>query len=112
VSIGVSVDELFDEVAEWGAGFLVTVGDDERARVIALRPEVVSVPEGRTLRFSDAGRSACANAALRDHVTIVFPAKADSDGFSLIVDGRATVDPESQTLDVRPLSAVRHRAAR
>lgn len=111
VSIGVAIDDLFDEIEQWGAGFLVTVSNDHRARVVALRPRVVNGPEGRHLRFDSAGRSACANALLRDHVTIAFPPHAESGGYSLLVDGLAMVDTEAGFVDVRPITAVRHRPA-
>ena len=111
VSVRVSVDELFAEIAEWGAGFLVTVGDDERARLVALRPEVAARPDGRVLRFVGVGSSTLDNACTREHVSIAFPPHAGSNGFSLIVDGLAMVDEDSGHLDVRPVTAVRHRPA-
>lgn len=111
MSIQVSVDELFAEIGDWGPGFLATVGDDGRVRFVALRPEVVAVAGGRVLRFGGAGRSALANAAVRDHVSVAFAPHAGSQGYSLIVDGIATVDPDAGSLDLRPLTAVRHRPA-
>jgi hypothetical protein len=111
VSIRVSVDELFAEIAEWGAGFLATVGDDERVRLVALRPEVAARPDGRVLRFADAGSSTVNNAFVRERVAVAFPPHAGSNGYSLIVDGIATVDEEAGHLDVRPVTAVRHRPA-
>lgn len=112
MSITVSIDELFDELAEWGAGFVATVGDDERVRLVALRPEVAYLPEGRVLRFAKAGKSSVNNAQTRDRVSIAFPPHAGSKGFSLIVDGIALVDLASGTLDLKPVSAVRHRPAK
>lgn len=108
----VSIDELFAEIGEWGAGFLTTVGDDERARLVMLIPRVHRAPEGRYLRFERAGRHTVDNAATREFVSIAFPPHPGSNGMSLIVDGIATVDMSSETLDLRPLTAVRHRRAR
>lgn len=110
MSIAVGIDELFAEIEQWGPGFLATVGDDERVRLVALRPQVFRRPDGRVLRFTNPGASTLENASVRERVSLAFPAHANSDGFSLIVDGIAHVD-EPGVLDVRPLSAVRHRPA-
>lgn len=107
----VTIDDLFDSIGDWGAGFLATLGDDERIRLVALRPDVVTQPHGRVLRFAGAGGGTVANAAVRDRVSMAFPPHPSSNGFSLIVDGIATVDADGDTLDVRPLSAVLHRPA-
>lgn len=107
----VSVDELFAQIERWGAGFVATVGDDERVRLVALQPTVAHRPHGRVLRFSQPGTSTLANAAIRERISIAFPPHAGSEGFSLIVDGTAKVDPDDGTLDVRPVSAVLHRPA-
>jgi hypothetical protein len=111
VSVRVSVDELFAEIAEWGPGFVATVGDDDRARLVALRPEVATRPDGRVLRFANAGAGTLNNAFTRERVAVAFPPHAGSNGYSLIVDGIAAVDEDSGRLDVRPVSAVRHRPA-
>jgi hypothetical protein len=109
--VDVSVDELFAEIAEWGAGFVATVGDDHRTRLVALRPEVATRADGRVLRFAQAGPSTLNNALIRERVAIAFPPHAGSNGFSLIVDGLAMVDVDAGHLDVRPVTAVRHRPA-
>ena len=111
VSIAVSADELFEELDQWGPGFVATVGDDGRARLVALRPRLGVRRDGRVLRFVDAGGGTLNNALVRERVSVAFPPHAGSDGFSLIVDGIAHVDGEPGVLDVRPLSAVRHRPA-
>ncbi|HWL43838.1 MAG TPA: hypothetical protein VNQ73_12910 [Ilumatobacter sp.] len=111
MSKAVSIDELFDDIDVWGAGFVATVGDDERVRFVALRPTVVTRAHGRVLRFERAGRSTVNNAGTRDQVAIAFPPHAGSAGFSLIVDGIADVDAEAGVLNVRPTSAVLHRPA-
>jgi hypothetical protein len=111
VSVEVTVDELFAEIAEWGAGFVATVGDDHRVRLVALRPQVATRPDGRVLRFAHAGPSTLNNAHIRERLAIAFPPHAGSNGYSLIVDGLAMVDEDAGQLDVRPLTAVRHRPA-
>jgi len=110
MSIAVGIDELFAEIGDWGPGFVATVGDDERVRLVALRPEVFQRADGRVLRFTKPGASTLDNASVRERIALAFPPHAGSDGFSLIIDGIAHVD-EPGVLDVRPLSAVRHRPA-
>jgi hypothetical protein len=105
VSIGVSVERLMTEVGQWGFGYLLTVSDDSRTHLVALRPLVA----GDVLRFDAGGGRACRNAEARPQVSIVFPPGDHSDGFSLVVDGEATV--EGDFVDVRPTSAVLHRPA-
>jgi hypothetical protein len=105
VSIGVSIERLMEEVGQWGFGYLLTVSDDERTHLVALRPLV----SGEVLRFDAGGGRACRNAGARPLVSIVFPPGEHSNGFSLVVDGEATVDGEF--VDVRPTSAVLHRPA-
>lgn len=107
----VSVDELFGQIERWGAGFVATLGDDHRVRLVALRPTVATRPDGRVLHFARAGASTLNNASTRERISIAFPPHAESDGFSLIVDGIARVDNEASALEVRPLSAVLHRPA-
>jgi hypothetical protein len=105
VSISVTIERLMDEVGEWGFGYLLTVSDDSRTHLLALRPKVA----GEVLRFDAGGGRACRNAEARPQVTIVFPPGEHSNGMSLVVDGEASVDGD--TIDVRPASAVLHRPA-
>jgi hypothetical protein len=84
---------------------LLTVSDDARTHLVALRPHVF----GDALRFDAGGGRACRNAIARPSVSIVFPPSERSNGFSLVVDGEATVD--GGFVDVRPTSAVLHRPA-
>lgn len=105
VSISVTIERLLSEIDQWGFGYLLTVSDDGRPRLLALRPRVAD----DVLRFDAGGGSACRNAAARPDVTIVFPPAEHSNGFSLVVDGEASVDGDM--IDVRPTSAVLHRPA-
>ena len=109
MSIVVSIDELFEQVERWGFGYLLTVSEGERPHLIALRPTVEGVGDDGALRFDADGRRACRNAGERPHVSIVFPPGEHSDGYSLVVDGTATV--VDRYVDVQPTSAVLHRPA-
>jgi hypothetical protein len=109
VSVQVSIPELFEQVERWGWCYLLTVSDDGRPHLLALRPTVVEDGAERRLRLVTGGGSACRNARTRPAVTLVFPPGEHSDGFSLVVDGEATV--VDVTVDVRPSDAVLHRPA-
>ncbi len=109
VSIPVEVDELFDEIERWTFCYLLTVRDDQRVHLLALRPAVADVGGERRLRFEVGGGSACTNATARPEVTLVFPPEGAHDGYSLVVDGTASVD--GGVIDVRPTGAVLHRPA-
>jgi hypothetical protein len=109
VSIEVPIPELFEQVDRWGFCYLLTVSDDLRTHLLALRPAVAGEGESRVLRFDAGGGRACRNAAARPEVSLVFPPAEHSDGFSLVVDGGATVD--GAFVDVRPTWAVLHRPA-
>lgn len=103
------IDRLFDDVAAWDFCYLLTVSDDERPHLLALRPQVAGAGDDRSLRFDAGGGRACRNAAVRPSVTLVFPPADHSDGYSLVVDGVASVDDAH--VDVRPTWAVLHRPA-
>jgi hypothetical protein len=104
VSIKVDVSELADRLGEYGFAYLVTVGDDRRAHLVAATPELV----GDELVIAEVGRHSSANAADHPDVTLVWPPRTDG-GYSLIVDGRATV--AGGVVSVTPARAVLHRPA-
>lgn len=108
MSIEVPIAELFDQIDRWGWCYLLTVSDDERPHLLALRPTVVGERD-RRLRFDAGGGRACQNASVRSSVTLVFPPVDDADGYSLVVDGVADVD--GAFVVVRPSWAVLHRPA-
>ena len=103
MSIPVALDDLAETLAGYPWGYLVTVGPDLRAHVLA-------VPS----TFADGvfvlstGRSSRANAALRPEVTLVFPSP-EPGAFSLVVDGNAEV--RDAHVAVRPTHAILHRPA-
>ncbi len=109
VSIEVPIDQLFDDVGRWGFCYLLTVSDDARPHLLALRPSVETSADGRVLRFDAGGGRACRNASVRPNVSLVFPPAEHSDGMSLVVDGIA--DVEDAMVDVAPTWAVLHRPA-
>jgi hypothetical protein len=108
VSIRVELDAVAEEVGRWGFGYLTTVSDDGRPHLLALTPTVVG-DAPPVLRFDAGGGRACRNAAQRAHVAVMFPPASHSDGFSLVLDGSATVD--GSFVDVEVTSALLHRPA-
>lgn len=107
MSIAVDLDELAAVVAEHDVAYLLTVGEEGRPHAVALRVGV----DGAAL-VVDCGGGTAANARQRPLVSLVWPPVAP-DGFSLIVDGEASVEQvgERWRVRVRPTSAVKHRPA-
>jgi hypothetical protein len=103
MSIAVSLDDLPAALADYPWGFLITVGDDLRGRTLAVPTHI----EGGHLVCA-AGERTRGFAQARPDVTMVFPPAAGT-GFSLIVDGVATVTADG--VRVNPTWAVRHRPA-
>jgi hypothetical protein len=100
----VELNELTETLGAYGAGYLLTGNPDGRVKV-------VSVPRSfaaGSFTFRAPGPGSCANAAGNPAVTVLFPPLAQP-GFSLIVDGTATVSGED--LLVQPTSAILHRPA-
>jgi len=100
----VELGELNERLREYGFAYLVTVGAEGRAHVLAVMPEVVD----RGLLVGGIGKHSVANASTRPDVTLVWPPATDG-GFSLIVDGTATVGDGELT--VAPGKAILHRPA-
>jgi hypothetical protein len=109
MSIEVPLPQLFEEIDRWGFGYLLTVSDDARTHLLALRPTIIATGDDRVLRFDAGGGRACHNAAARPGVSLVFPPAEHAEGYSLVVDGEAAVD--GVFVDVRPTWAVLHRPA-
>jgi hypothetical protein len=104
MSVKVELAELRSRIEEYGFAYLVTVGDDGRAHVLSVWPDVTA--DG--LLVDGVGRHSQENAASRPDVTLVWP-PSDPAGFSLLVDGSATVD--GATITVAPTKAILHRPA-
>lgn len=104
MSVSVDIEELAATIDGYGFAYLVTVGDSGRAHVLAVLPEV----SGGALAIGGVGRHSQENAAARPDVTLVWP-PTEPGGFSLLVDGSATVD--GSTITVAPTKAILHRPA-
>lgn len=111
----VSIDDLFDQIGDWGAAAIITSSGDN-SRVVAVIPTVDGDDDGGgggeddwgpRLRFGKPGKSTLANVLERPAVVLYFAPHAGSDGYSLIVDGVGALDGED--LIVQPTSAVLHR---
>lgn len=110
MTVPVSLDRLHEQTEIFGAlAYLLTVSDDGR-------PHAVSVPvawqDGELV--ADTGRRTAKNAAARANVSLLW-APVEVGGYSLIVDGTATVTVEDGNeggkVAVRPTTAVLHRSA-
>ncbi|HJT02260.1 MAG TPA: hypothetical protein VJ757_01330, partial [Pseudonocardiaceae bacterium] len=91
-------------VTRYHFAYLLTVGDDERAHVVAVHPTLAN----DTLAVEDPGRKTSANLAAHPLVTLVWPPTDPSD-YSLIVDGAGSM--RDGKLVVTPTRAVLHRPA-
>ena len=96
--------QLIEALAQYRFAYLLTVGADSAAHVVTVTPRLVNA----ALVVPDLGRRTTANIAHRSAVTLIWP-PSDPDGYSLIVDGEATLDDDR--LDVTPTRAVLHRPA-
>jgi hypothetical protein len=103
MTVPVGLGQLRAEAAKYGdAPYLLTVSDDGRPHAVSVR---VGWEEGN-LELSGGTRSR-SNASTRPDVTLLWPA-VEAGGFSLIVDGSATVS--GGQIVIRPESAVLHRS--
>ena len=104
MSIKVELDEVRAVAAEQAPfAYLLTVSDDQSAHAVAITPNI-----GTASITCDAGNRTCANARSRPNVSLLWP-PATPDDYSLIVDGRASVDGSTVTITAE--RAVRHRPA-
>jgi hypothetical protein len=104
MSIRVELDEVRTVAAAQAPfAYLLTVSDDLSAHAVAISPSI-----GADAITCDAGNRSCANARTRPSVSLLWPPATTGD-YSLIVDGRASVD--GSTVAITPERAVRHRPA-
>lgn len=108
MSIEVPISQLSEALRQHPFGYLITVGDDGRVHVLALRPRLTTTDDGAVIRFVTDSRRTSTNVGAHPDVTVVFP-PAEPGAMSLIVDGTA-VSTESG-IDVSPTWAVLHRDA-
>jgi hypothetical protein len=104
MSIEVTLQQLAQTLTRYRFAYLVTVGGNARAHVLAVTTTLVN----DTLRVTDLGRTTRANVAAHPSVTLVWP-PADPSDYSLIVDGVAAMRDDE--LAVAPTRAVLHRPA-
>lgn len=107
MSIPVELDALQATTEDYGWAYLLTVRDDQRAHVVAVSPEWTGAALSMTV-----GNGTAHNAVERSSVSLCYP-PADPDGYSLIVDGEATVDRsgDANVVSFAPSGAVLHRPA-
>jgi hypothetical protein len=108
MSIPVELEKLRDEAERFGAApYLLTTSDDGRPHSVS----VAAAWEGGTL-VAKTGRRTAANAAARRLVSVLWPPR-EAGGYSLIVDGDASVEGsgEDARVVVRPTRGVLHRPA-
>src|SRR3954452_17417319 len=105
MSIPVDIAHLEKALADFGAGYLLTVGGDATVKVVTVEP---TVRDGLVL-VGGPGKGTIANLAANRTVTLVFPPPLPK-GFTLLVDGTAAVDGED--VRVTPTGAVLHRPGR
>ncbi len=104
MSIEVTLRQLAETLTRYRFAYLLTIGDDARAHVVAVNTTLAN----GTLRVTDLGRRTRANLAAHPSVTLVWPPASPSD-YSLIVDGVGSLQDDDLT--VMPTRAVLHRPA-
>ena len=103
MSIAVTLEELPSRIAERPWAYLLTVGDEGRAHMVATVPQ----RRGDNL-IVEAGKRTQANAIRQPLLALVYP-PIEEHGFSLIVDVVAAV--EDGVIVLTPTNAVLHRPA-
>ena len=106
VTMKVELGELADRLGEYSYAYLVTVGDEGRAHLLAVLPEL----DGDALTIGGVGKHSLANVETHPSATLVWP-PATPDGFSLIVDGAAAGGTGDGEIVVTPTKAILHRPA-
>lgn len=102
MSIPVPLAELAEAMGRYGFAYLLTA-DGGRPHAVAVTPVI----DGEDL-VTSAGRRTCAHASAQPEVALVWP-PTEAGGYSLIVDGTASVSGEQ--VRIRPSHAVLHRPA-
>jgi len=103
MSIAVALADLGTTLADYPWGYLVSVTEEPRGHTLAVPTRFAD-----GVFTLDAGKGTRANVAARPKATMVFPS-VDGTGYSLIVDGEATVVGEQITFT--PATAILHRPA-
>ncbi len=114
MSIPVAIDDLAAAIEQYGWAYLLTVRDDLRAHIVAVRPAW----DGGEL-VMEVGRGTARNASERRAVSLCYP-PTEPDGYSLIIDGDASVEGApvegasvegASVVRFTPTGAVLHRPA-
>ena len=104
MSIQVQLDELQRVLADFDAGYLLTVDPSSaRVKVVSVRP---TLTDGMLI-VGGPGRGSLANVRANPAVTLVWPPR--DAGFSLIVDG--TAEAVGDDVRLTPSGAVLHKPA-
>jgi hypothetical protein len=104
MSVKVDLAELAEHLQHYGFAYLLTVGDDQRPHAVAVRPTF----DGRSLEIAGLGSQSRSNLEARPDISLVWP-PFEHGGYSLIVDGRATLTEAG--VSVEPGHAILHRPA-
>ncbi len=104
MSIPVAIGDLAAAIDGYGWAYLLTVRDDLRPHVVAVTPTW----DGGQLVI-EVGQGTARNASARPSISLCYPPVKEG-GYSLIVDGDASVDAEA-TVRFVPSGAVLHRPA-
>lgn len=100
----VELPDLEAALADFGSGYLLTVGDQHRVKLVSTAPTFAD----ETFIISAPGRGSVANAVAHPAVTLLFP-PLEQPGMSLIIDG--TAELQGDDLVLHPASAILHRPA-
>ncbi|TAM73068.1 pyridoxamine 5'-phosphate oxidase family protein [Mycobacterium sp.] len=107
----VDFQALADALVNYPYAYLITVDDEYRSHTVTVEPEL----RGEALEIGLIGGRTQQNLARRRDVTLLWP-PPEPGGYSLIVDGEASVSLENDTgdavrLEVVPSRALLHRDA-
>lgn len=104
MSIRVETSDLAKALGDFDAGYLLTVSGQGRVKAVTVEPTVTSTE----LVITPLSRGSADNIAENPQVTLIFPPR-EPHGFTLIVDGEATVTDDA--IHVSAAAAVLHRPA-
>lgn len=102
MSIAVQPAELAATLADFQFAYLLTVSDDGRAHAVASQPRLAD----GSFTLDKLGKRSRKHVLARPAVTLLWPPQ-DAGGYSLIVDGDATLADD--VLVIAPTRAVLHR---
>lgn len=104
MSVEVELAELAGKAEEYPFAYLITVGEDLRAKPVGVQPRIVGID----VTLPSVGVGTRSNITERPDVVLLYP-PAEPGGYSLFVDGRAEVDGQGARMIAT--HAVLHRPA-